>query len=214
MKPTPPASDGGPFAARGERWAVATPHPRAAEAAAAAFASGGNAVDAALHAAVTLAVVAPHMCGVGGDLFALVQNPDGKLVAIDSSGRAPAGVDAEGLRGAHGTTMPEAGPATITVPGAVRGWEALHRQGAVLPWAGASGAATEAAEVSPVSRDSRGVLPGARTSFARTWIRGVFYADGSRRRTPSSGSRRPFATSSTIRRSARRSASIPTRRAP
>ncbi len=130
---TPPRDREG-FSARGERWAVATPHPYASEAAAGAFASGGNAVDAALHAAVTLAVVYPHMCGVGGDLFALVQNPDGKLVAIDSSGRAPAGADAEGLRAANGTTMPDAGPQTITVPGAVGGWDAVHRQGAVLPW--------------------------------------------------------------------------------
>ena len=141
------------FSARGHRWAVATPHPDASEAAAAAFASGGNAVDAALHAAVTLAVVYPHMCGVGGDLFALVQNPDGKLVAIDSSGRAPGGADPEGLRAAHGTSMPDAGPATITVPGAIRGWEAVHNQGAVRPWREAFAAGIEAAEGFPVSRD-------------------------------------------------------------
>jgi gamma-glutamyltranspeptidase len=174
-----PASDGASFAARGERWAVATPHPRAAEAAASAFASGGNAVDAALHAAVMLAVVSPHMCGVGGDLFALVQNPDGKLVAIDSSGRAPAGADAEGLRSAHGTTMPGAGPATITVPGAVRGWEALHRQGAVRPWADGFGAAIAAAEGAPVARDLAGSI--ARRADELRSDRGfaeVFYADG------------------------------------
>ena len=49
--------------------------------------------------------------------------------------------------------MPDAGPATITVPGAVRGWEAVHRQGAVRPWGEAFGAAVEAAEGFPVSRD-------------------------------------------------------------
>ena len=127
----------GAFAATGRRWAVATPHPFAADAADAAFANGGNAVDAALHAAIALAVVYPHQCGVGGDLFALVQNPDGKLVAIDSSGRAPAGADPAALRATHGPTMPDGGPATVTVPGAVRGWEAVHRQGALLPWADA-----------------------------------------------------------------------------
>jgi gamma-glutamyltranspeptidase/glutathione hydrolase len=150
---TPIARPDDAFSARGERWAVATPHPLAAEAAAAAFAAGGNAVDAALHAAVTLAVVYPHMCGVGGDLFALVQNPDGKLVAIDSSGRAPAAADPDGLRAAHGTAMPDTGPATITVPGAIRGWEAVHRQGAVRPWGEAFGAAVEAADGFSVSRD-------------------------------------------------------------
>ncbi len=174
------------FSARGNRWAVATPHPAASEAAAAAFTSGGNAVDAALHAAVMLAVVYPHMCGVGGALFALVQNPDGKLVAIDSSGRAPAGADPAGLRAAHGTTMPDTGPDTITVPGAIGGWDAVHHQGAVLPWRGAFGAAIEAAEGFPVSRDlawsitRRAVELRSDPGFAD-----VFFADG----IPSEGDR-------------------------
>jgi gamma-glutamyltranspeptidase len=140
--------------AGGRRWAVASPHPDASAAAADAFARGGNAVDAALHAAVTLAVVYPHMCGVGGDLFALVQNPDGKVVAIDSSGRAPAAADASALRAAHGTAMPQTGPATVTVPGALRGWEALHGQGAALQWPDAFAPAIEAASAGfPVSGD-------------------------------------------------------------
>jgi gamma-glutamyltranspeptidase/glutathione hydrolase len=146
------------LAARGERWAVASPSPIASAAAATAFTDGGNAVDAALRAAVTLAVVFPHRCGVGGDLFALVQNPDGKLVAIDSSGRAPAAADPDGLRAAHGTRMPDGGPETITVPGAVRGWEAVHRQGATLPWREAFAPALEAAEGFPVSRDLAGSI--------------------------------------------------------
>ena len=135
----------GAVSARGDRWAVASPHPLASEAAGRAFAAGGNAVDAALHAATTLAVVCPHMCGAGGDLFALVQNPDGKVVAIDSSGRAPSGADPEALRRQHGTAMPDGGPATVTVPGAVRGWHALHGQGASLTWADAFHVATAAA---------------------------------------------------------------------
>jgi gamma-glutamyltranspeptidase len=154
---TASAGPRGEVTAEGERWAVATPHPRASEAAARAFASGGNAVDAALHAATTLAVVCPHMCGAGGDLFALVQNPDGKVVAIDSSGRAPSGADAEALRAEHGASMPDGGPATVTVPGAVRGWEALHGQGASLPWTDAfEVAATAAADGAPVSHDLAG----------------------------------------------------------
>lgn len=184
MKPPGHAAEG--FSARGERWAVATPHPRAADAAAAAFASGGNAVDAALHAAVTIAVVSPHRCGLGGDLFALVQNPDGKLVAIDSSGRAPAAADPERLRAAHGTRMPDTGPATITVPGAIRGWDALHRQGAVLPWRDAFGAAIEAAEGFPVSRDLAWSLArGADRLRSDPGLADVFFGDG----IPSEGDR-------------------------
>lgn len=182
---TPPGDREG-FSARGDRWAVATPHRDASEAAAAAFAAGGNAVDAALHAAVTLAVVYPHMCGAGGDLFALVQNPDGKLVAIDSSGRAPAGVDPEGLRAAHGTSMPDAGPETITVPGAIRGWDAVHDQGAVLPWREAFGTGIEAAEGFPVSRDLAWSI-GRRADELRSdpGFAEVFFADG----IPSEGDR-------------------------
>lgn len=173
----PPDREG--FSARGARWAVATPHRAASEAAAAAFANGGNAVDAALHAAVTLAVVYPHMCGVGGDLFALVQNPDGKLVAIDSSGRAPAGADPEGLRAIHGTSMPDAGPATITIPGAIRGWDALHDQGAALPWREAFGAGIDAAEGFPVSHDvAWSIARRAHELRSDVGFTEVFFADG------------------------------------
>jgi gamma-glutamyltranspeptidase/glutathione hydrolase len=149
----------GAVSAAGERWAVATPDPRPAEAAAAAFEAGGNAVDAALHAATMLAIVNPHQCGAGGDLFALVQNPDGKVVAIDSSGRAPSGADAGALRDTYGTTMPQDGPASVTVPGAVRGWEAVHAQGANLPWASAFERPIDAATNGfAVSRDLAGAL--------------------------------------------------------
>ena len=182
---TPPR-DRERFSASGDRWAVATPHPDASQAAAAAFAAGGNAVDAALHAAVTLAVVYPHMCGVGGDLFALVQNPDGKLVAIDSSGRAPAGADPDGLRAAHGTSMPDTGPETITVPGAVAGWNAVHDQGAALPWPEAFAAGIDAAEGFPVSRDLAWSI-GRRADELRSdpGFAAVYFADG----IPSEGDR-------------------------
>jgi len=124
------------LAASGPTWAIATPHAAASEAGAAAFERGGNAIDAALAAAVTLAVTYPHMCGVGGDLFAVLQRPDADVFAVNSSGRAPAAVDVDAIRAAH-ATIPERGPIPITVPGAVAGWHALHGQGAVLPWASA-----------------------------------------------------------------------------
>jgi gamma-glutamyltranspeptidase/glutathione hydrolase len=125
------------LSAAGARWALATPHGLATEAGAVAFERSGNALDAALAAAVTLAVVYPHMCGVGGDLFALIQRPDGRTVALNASGRAPAGVDVDAVRSRHPDGLPEHGPDVLTVPGAVSGWDRLHREGGVLPWADA-----------------------------------------------------------------------------
>ena len=121
-------------AATGRTWAVATPHTLATDSAAVTFERGGNAIDAALSAATTLAVVYPHMCGVGGDLFALVQHEAGDVAAINASGRAPAGADLPAARAAGGGSMPQQGPHAITVPGAVSGWDMLHRQGANLRW--------------------------------------------------------------------------------
>jgi gamma-glutamyltranspeptidase/glutathione hydrolase len=118
---------GGRLHATGGRFAISTPHTGATAAGLAAFDAGGNAVDAALAAAVTLAVVYPDMCGVGGDLFAVVREPEGRMVVVNASGATPAAVDAGALRGEHGA-MPEQGPHTVTVPGAVSGWWqlALH----------------------------------------------------------------------------------------
>ena len=121
----------------GHSWAIATPHTAATRAGAAAFTAGGNAIDAALAAAITLAVAYPRDCGVGGDLFAVVDRAShdgGETLAVISAGRAPAGADVEALRATH-RRMPDRGPATVTVPGAVAGWECLHRMGARLPWA-------------------------------------------------------------------------------
>jgi gamma-glutamyltranspeptidase len=166
--------------ATGRTWAVATPHTVASEAAAIAFERGGNALDAALAAATTLAVVYPHMCGVGGDLFALVQHPAGDVVAINASGRAPAGADPELAAAAAGGVMPEHGPFTVTVPGAVSGWEALHRQGAILPWADAFTAAIAYAhggvQVAPSLAETIG--EDATRLQADPGLAGVFYPDG------------------------------------
>jgi gamma-glutamyltranspeptidase len=122
------------LAATGRNWAVATPHTAATRAGADAFEAGGNALDAALAAAVTLAVVYPQACGVGGDLFALVERAENhSLIAINSSGAAPAAVDPEAVRAAH-DSMPQRGPLTVTVPGAVAGWRAICDQGARFAW--------------------------------------------------------------------------------
>jgi gamma-glutamyltranspeptidase/glutathione hydrolase len=120
-------------AASGTRWAIASPHTAATRAGAAAFAAGGNAIDAALAAATTLAVTYPQACGVGGDLIAVV-HAGGESRAVLSAGRAPADADPGAVRAAH-ATMPARGPIPVTVPGVVAGWRALHEQGARRSWA-------------------------------------------------------------------------------
>jgi gamma-glutamyltranspeptidase len=122
-----------PLSATGRRFAVATPHVEATRAAVGAFEEGGNAIDAAIAAAAVLAVAYPHMCGVGGDVFALVHTPDGRVRSVNSSGASPVALDAEAVRAAN-ASMPVRGPAAVTVPGAVAGWAAVHALGARLPW--------------------------------------------------------------------------------
>lgn len=148
------------LAATGTRWAIATPHAAATDAGADAFDRGGNAIDAALAAATTLAVAYPHMCGVGGDLFALVQEPDGETIAVSSSGRSPAALDVAAVRAAH-DAVPDRGPIPITVPGAVAGWEALHARGARLGWRAAF------ARAIALARDGVALVPRIATRLAR-----------------------------------------------
>ncbi len=166
------------FRADGTSWAIATPHTAATAAGAEAFERGGTAMDAALHAAVTLAVAYPHMCGVGGDLFALVQRADGEVIAINSSGRSPAAADPSALDGL--AVMPIRGPVPITVPGAVAGWRALHRTGAALPWADAFGPAIGlATDGVAVSRSLGGELEEDAELFgADPGLASIYFRDG------------------------------------
>ena len=88
---------------------------------------GGNAVDAALAAAFTVAVVKPDTCGPGGDLFALVyMKRNGRVVALNASGPAPAKATIEWFRSKGLNKIPTDGPLSIAVPGAVDGWLELH----------------------------------------------------------------------------------------
>jgi len=90
---------------------------------------GGTAADAAIAASAVLAVTTPHMCGIGGDLFALVHHGDGPPDVLDAAGRAGAGADAARLRAEGRTTMPFTGDVrAATVPGCVDGWVALHER--------------------------------------------------------------------------------------
>ncbi len=109
--------------------AISTPHYLSSLAGAHVLAAGGNAVDAIVAANLALGVVAPYYCGAGGDLLALVY--DGSVHGYRSTGRAPSGSSVETVSARTGAAeMPIAGPHTITVPGAVRGWfDLLERWG-------------------------------------------------------------------------------------
>ncbi len=111
----------------------------ASDAGAALLGAGGNAVDAAVAASAALAVTTPHMCGMGGDLFALVHGPatgSGEPLALDASGRAGSGADPARLRTEGHTRMPFRGDVrSAPVPGCVDGWLALHGRLGRLPLA-------------------------------------------------------------------------------
>ena len=107
--------------------AVAAANHLAAQAGAALLDRGGNAVDAAVATAAAMAVTSPHMCGLGGDLFALVVAPGAAPVALNASGRAGSGADAERLRAEGRDRMPFRDDVrTVTVPGCVDGLVTLH----------------------------------------------------------------------------------------
>jgi gamma-glutamyltranspeptidase len=106
---------------------VAAPHYLASLAGARALEDGGSAVDAAIAANMVLNVVWPHMCGVGGDLFAQVWRGD-RLYALNSSGPAGAAMTVDAYRERGLQAVPMRGPYAVTVPGAVAGWFALHER--------------------------------------------------------------------------------------
>lgn len=168
-----------PAPARGRKFAIATPHREATAAGVSAFDAGGNAVDAALAAAATLTVVCPQACSVGGDLFALIREPDGRTVALNASGAAPASVDLGALRSRF-DEMPSSGPHTVTVPGAVAGWGqlALHWSNRGLAPA-FSRAIALAREGVPVARSlARGLVERAEQVIADPGLAGVFAPGG------------------------------------
>lgn len=88
---------------------------------------GGSAVDAAVAASAVLAVTSQHMCGMGGDLWAVVHPArDEPPVALNASGRAGSGADPDALRARGLSQVPDGEVAAVTVPGCVDGWLALH----------------------------------------------------------------------------------------
>lgn len=114
---------------------VATSQPLASQAGAQILARGGSAIDAAIAANSVLAVTEPMMNGIGGDMFALYwEAKTGKLTAINASGPAPSKISIDFLKQKGFTRMPDVGIHSVTVPGAVDGWDKMHRKFGRLPW--------------------------------------------------------------------------------
>ena len=105
---------------------VAASQPLAAMAGLRTLMDGGNAVDAAVATAAVLNVVEPGSTGVGGDVFALVWTEREKRVrALNASGYAPAAASLEALRSQGLSSIPDQSAYSVTVPGAVAGWQAI-----------------------------------------------------------------------------------------
>lgn len=103
---------------------VSSSQPLASQAGLAVLKNGGNAVDAAVTAAAVLSVVEPYMTGIGGDMFALVWlEKEQRLIGINGSGYAGALMTLEAI--GNRNRVPEDGPHSITLPGALSGWATL-----------------------------------------------------------------------------------------
>ncbi|HKX43072.1 MAG TPA: gamma-glutamyltransferase family protein [Burkholderiaceae bacterium] len=116
---------------------VATSHPLAAQAGLRMLQRGGNAVDAAIATAAAMTIVEPVSNGLGSDAFCLVWDGHG-LHGLNASGRAPQAWTPDYFArkyGADAKTPPQRGWDSVTVPGAVAGWVALHRRFGKLPFA-------------------------------------------------------------------------------
>jgi gamma-glutamyltranspeptidase/glutathione hydrolase len=113
----------------GQNGMVSSGHPLGALAGVKMLQEGGNAVDAALAAAFVMAVVKPEASGPGGDLFALVyMKKSGKVEALNSSGPAPVKASSDYFHDRGLKSIPQSGPLSIAVPGAVDGWLELHKK--------------------------------------------------------------------------------------
>ena len=114
---------------------AATSQVLASQAAAQILSQGGSAADAAITANAVLGVTEPMMNGIGGDLFVLYrEGATGQLTGLNASGPAPQCLSPAFLGSLGFNSMPEMGIHAVTVPGAVRGWDAIHKRFGKLAW--------------------------------------------------------------------------------
>jgi len=112
---------------RGQIGAVSAGHPLAAQAGLRVLQDGGNATDAIIAMAGVLAVVRPHMNGIGGDAFGIFYDGEtGEVTALNASGRSGALATPEFFAVAELDRIPSIGPLSVSVPGAVAGWIDAH----------------------------------------------------------------------------------------
>src|SRR5580692_12741533 len=107
---------------------VATSHPLAALTAIEVLRAGGTAADAAIAASALLAVIEPQSTGIGGDCFALIQpRGEGKIVAYNGSGRAPAAATADWYLERKIHSVPLTSAHAVSIPGSIDAWEVILR---------------------------------------------------------------------------------------
>jgi gamma-glutamyltranspeptidase/glutathione hydrolase len=112
---------------RGPTGAVSAGHPLAAQAGLDVLKSGGNATDAIIAMAGVLAVVRPHMNGIGGDAFGIFYDgATGEVTALNASGRSGALATPDFFAAAGVESVPQSGALSVSVPGAVAGWVDAH----------------------------------------------------------------------------------------
>src|SRR5215467_464697 len=131
---------GAPFPTRApviaQHGMAATMQPLALQIAIDMLKKGGTAVDAAIAANAALGLMEPVSCGVGGDLFAIVWDPKTKhLYGYNGSGRSPKGRSYADMKRKLGgrAYVPAYGSLSVTVPGVVDGWYALHEKFGKIP---------------------------------------------------------------------------------
>ena len=113
----------------GRRGIAVAPHSLAAESAVAVLREGGNALEAMIAAAATIAVVYPHMNSIGGDSFWVINGPGNRPGGIDASGRSAAAASPAwyASKGITGSIPFRSGVAALTVAGTISGWGAAHK---------------------------------------------------------------------------------------
>jgi gamma-glutamyltranspeptidase/glutathione hydrolase len=161
---------------------VACAHYLATQAGLQILTQGGNAIDAAIAANATMTVVYPSTCSAGGDVFMLIWDAKSRnLYALNGSGRAPQGMTPEFFAAQGFKQIPERGPLSINVPGAVDGWfEALERFGTLAAETIFAPAIVYAEEGMPVTSKLSDWLSRAAVPVLKRWesSAGVYLPDG------------------------------------